>query len=164
MRQYPLFSLQRYSELQLAILDKTFGYPLHHGYNSLLAQYKIPYHRVPLLLVIKTFPLKKGARESSFHLFTKNPINSINFVEFELGVELSEPLSSVLWSTLRQILKIFKKILGQTLKFQVKKEFPFPCIPIFKKILTIKKNHMNKKDTYFPLYSFLKNCNYKKEL
>ena len=34
--------------------------------------------------------------------------------------------SSVLWSTLGQILKILKKILGQTLKSQVKKEVSHP--------------------------------------
>ena len=42
--------------------------------------------------------------------------------------------SSVKWSHLGQIIKIFKKIIGQTLKFQVEKETSFPCIPIFKKL------------------------------
>ena len=37
MSQYHLSSLQRYSGLQLTISDKTFGYPLLHGYNRLLA-------------------------------------------------------------------------------------------------------------------------------
>ena len=41
MRQYHLFSLQRDSELQLTIHDKTFNYQLLDGYNSLFARYKI---------------------------------------------------------------------------------------------------------------------------
>ena len=89
MRQYHLFSLQRYAELQLTISAKTFGSPLLHGYNNFLARYKIPYHFVVqiysmclLLLVIKTFPLKKGARESSFQLFTKNSIKDSLKLEF----------------------------------------------------------------------------------
>ena len=42
--------------------------------------------------------------------------------------------SSVKWINLGQNLKNPKKILGQTLKSQVKKELPFPCIPIFKNL------------------------------
>ena len=42
--------------------------------------------------------------------------------------------SSVKWSHLGQIIKIFKKIIGQTSKSQVKKEISFPCIPIFKNL------------------------------
>ena len=36
-------------------------------------------------------------------------------------------------------------MLGQTLKSQAKKELSSPCIPIFKKFVTIKKNYINKK-------------------
>ena len=42
--------------------------------------------------------------------------------------------SSVFWSPLGQNFKNPKKTLGQSLKSQVKKEFPFPCIPILKNL------------------------------
>ena len=45
-----------------------------------------------------------------------------------------DALSSVKWISLGQNLKNLKKILGQALKSQVKKEFLFPRIPIFKNL------------------------------
>ena len=59
-------------------------------------------------------------------------------------------------------LKNPKKILGQTLKSQAKKELFSPCIPIFKNC-NYKKSHMNKKTHILLVYQYLKNCNYKKE-
>ena len=56
-----------------------------------------------------------------------------------------------------------KNVLGQTFKFQAKKKLSFPCIPIFKKFITIKKNHRNKKNFYSLVYPFLKIYNHKKE-
>ena len=48
-------------------------------------------------------------------------------------------------------LKNHKKILGQTLKSQVKKRNLIPLYTHFQKFITIKKNHTNKK-TYFISY------------
>ena len=50
--------------------------PYLHDYNSLLAQFTMPFHfvietyRMSLLLAYKTFPLQKGGTESFFQLFT----------------------------------------------------------------------------------------------
>ena len=52
-------------------------------------------------------------------------------------------------------LKNLKKILGQTLKSQAKKDLSSPCIPIFKKFVTIKKNHINKKTCFNSYDTFI---------
>ena len=83
-------------------------------------------------------------------------------MEIKKRQDKEELNSSVLWSPLGKNLKNHKNILRQTLKSQVKKEFPFPCIPIFK-YLQLSKRTIGIKKTYFNSYDTPYTSLYQKE-
>ena len=76
-------SLRRYSELQLTISDKTFGYPHLHPYKSLLVMYTVPY-----CLVIQTCKMCLYEAYKTIPTFKRNSINdSLKLESFRATVD-----------------------------------------------------------------------------